>query len=288
MTAMTPVAISFDRILVPTDFSDVSQQALEYAKAIAKRYDSRLFLVHVTEPINVITPPEAAWVDEEGLQERMEQRLEEEGSTLRSEGYCAEAFSVTGAVQREVLGFIQENKVDLIVLGTHSRAGFERFFLGSDAEAILRKAKCPAILVGPKVREITAKVWNPHTILCTTTLDAKSVPVVAYAYQLARASHADFTLLNVEAPGQLAADWVAFERSFREILPEASFLSRSLRTLVSDSAPGQAIVNAAGERHADLIVMGAYPAPTRVTHFAAGTVPQVAAEATCPVMVLHK
>jgi nucleotide-binding universal stress UspA family protein len=54
MAALTQVATSFDRIVIPTDFSDVSQRALEYAKSIAKRYDSRLFLLHVTEPIKQV------------------------------------------------------------------------------------------------------------------------------------------------------------------------------------------------------------------------------------------
>ncbi|HTV03985.1 MAG TPA: universal stress protein [Acidobacteriaceae bacterium] len=288
MDTLTQVATSFDRILVPTDFSDASRHALDYAKAIAKRYDSRLFLAHVTEPINTVTPPEAAWIDEESMEQRLEERLEQVGAALRSEGYWAEAFNVTGAVRSEVLAFINENKVDLIILGTHSRSGFDRFLLGSDAEAILRKVKCPVLLVGPSVTTNPRRAWNPRAILCASTLDPESAWIAAYAYQLARVNHADFTLLNIEDPHQPAADWIAFEHKFRESLPDAAYLNRMLRTLVTDCAPGKAIVDVAEERHADLIVMGAHPASARVTHFAAGTVPQVAAKATCPVMTLHK
>ncbi|HUY81141.1 MAG TPA: universal stress protein [Acidobacteriaceae bacterium] len=288
MDTLTRVVTSLDRILVPTDFSDVSQQALEYAKSIAKRYDSRLFLVHVTEPSNLITPPEAVWIDQQGIQERLEQRLEQAGAGLRSEGYWAEAFSITGAIRKELLTFINENKVDIIVLGTHSKAGFERFLLGSDAETILRKVTCPVVLVGPKVTRTPGQTWNPRNILCATTLDPQSAWIAAYAYQFARLYRADFTLLNIEDPSQPAADWAAFENSFMDSLPGTAFLRRTLRTLVSDCAPGRAIVDVAEERNADLIVMGAHPAPARVTHFAAGTVPQVAAEAICPVMTLHE
>lgn len=288
MATLPQIATSFDRILVPTDFSDVSRPAIEYAKAIAKRYDSRLFLLHVTEPITAITPPEAAWIDQEGIEERLSQRLEQIGSELRSQGYWAEAFSVTGAIRDKILKFIKENKVDLIVLGTHSKVGFERLLLGSDAEAILRKVTCPVILVGPKVNTSSGQSWNPRNILCASTLSPNSAWIAAYAYQLARVNHADFTLLNVEDPAQLAPDWKAFENSFRESLADVTLLSKSLRTLVSDCAPGRAIVDVAEERNADLIVMGAHPAPGRVTHFAAGTIPQVAADATCPIMTLHR
>jgi nucleotide-binding universal stress UspA family protein len=289
MSTLAPVATSFDRILVPTDFSDVSQQALEYAKGIAKRYDSRLFLVHVAEPINVITPPEAAWIDEVSLEQRLEQRIEQAGAELRSEGYWAEAFAVTGGVRHEVLNFINENKVDLIVLGTHSKVGFERFMLGSDAEAILRKVTCPVLLIGPKVKDTPRQVWNPKVVICATTLAPETAWIAAYAYQLARLNHADFTLLNIEDPSREkdGHDWDAFERSFKESLPEAPLLSKTLRTLVSDCPPGRAIVDIAEERNADLIVMGAHSASPHVTHLAAGTVPQVAADAHCPVMTLH-
>lgn len=289
MAALAQVATSFHRILVPTDFSDVSQQALEYAKGIAKRYDSRLFLLHVAEPINVITPPEAAWIDEVSIEERLEQRIEQAGAELRSEGYWAEAFAVTGGVQHEVLNFINENKVDLIVLGTHSKVGFERFMLGSDAEAILRKVKCPVLLIGPKVKDSPHRVWNPKVVICATRLAPASAWIAAYAYQLARLNHADFTLLNIDDPSKAgdSHDWSAFERSFKESLPEAPLLSKILRTLVSDCPPGKAIVDIAEERSADLIVMGALPASPYVTHLVAGTVPQVAAEALCPVMTLH-
>lgn len=290
MTTLAQVATSFDRILVPTDFSDASNQALEYAKGIAKKYDSRLFLVNVSEPINMVTPPEAAWIDEEGIEQRLEQRLDQAGSELRSQGYWAEAFSMTGAIRNEVLTFINENKVDLIVLGTHSRTGFERFLLGSDAEAILRKVKCPVLLVGPKVKDDPNPVWNPKTVICATTLDPESAWIAAFAYQIAKLNHAEFTLLNVEDPTDKHAyrDWNAFEKSFKESAPDVAFLGKSLRTLVSDCAPGMAIADIAEDRNADLIVMGAHPAPARVAHFAAGTVPQVAAEAPCPVMTLHK
>ena len=63
MATMNPVAVTFERILVPTDFSEISQLALEYAKVIAKSGNSELLLVHVSPPVALITPPEAAWID---------------------------------------------------------------------------------------------------------------------------------------------------------------------------------------------------------------------------------
>ncbi len=89
MTTMNPVAVTFEHILVPTDFSDVSQRALEYAKTIAKQGNSELLLVHVDPPLNLITPPEAAWIDGSEIQAMHQEQLKQSGDALVSEGYRA-------------------------------------------------------------------------------------------------------------------------------------------------------------------------------------------------------
>jgi nucleotide-binding universal stress UspA family protein len=140
MATTNPVAVTFERILVPTDFSETSERALEYAKAIARQDNSQLLLVHVSPPMNIITPPEAAWVDVAELETAEQERMEQSGAALRSEGYRARAISLTGALYDELLSAVKQNDVDLIVLGTHGRKGYDRLLLGSDAEAILRQA----------------------------------------------------------------------------------------------------------------------------------------------------
>src|SRR5271165_2342997 len=126
MATTNPVAVTFEHILVPTDFSDVSQRALEYAKTIAKEQNSELMLVHVNPPINLITPLEGAWDEECEIRRQMEEQLEQSGAALRSEGYRARAISITGALYNELLSAIEQYKVDLIVMGTHGKRGLER------------------------------------------------------------------------------------------------------------------------------------------------------------------
>ncbi len=87
MATMNPVAVTFERILVPTDFSEISQRALEYAKAIAKQGNSELLLVHVNPPANLITPPEAAWVDLSEVQSLQEEQLEQSGGRFAFRGF---------------------------------------------------------------------------------------------------------------------------------------------------------------------------------------------------------
>jgi nucleotide-binding universal stress UspA family protein len=154
MITLAPVRVTFERLLVPTDFSDVSERAVEYAKSIAKQYGSQFLLTHVSQPINPIAPPEAMWIDEQAIQQQIEDRLEQRGAELRSEGVQARTISATGLVDAELLSTASKEKVDLIVLGTQALTGLDRLLFGSDAEALLRRANCPVMVIGPKAQPI--------------------------------------------------------------------------------------------------------------------------------------
>jgi nucleotide-binding universal stress UspA family protein len=116
VTSPIPATIAFERILIPTDFSDTSQRAVEYAKSFARRYGSHLLLAHVNQPANPITPPENIWIDQGMSQEQIEEQLEQIGAELRSEGFQAQTISVTGTVQSELLSLATKERADLIVI----------------------------------------------------------------------------------------------------------------------------------------------------------------------------
>ena len=287
MATMNPVAVTFERILVPTDFSEISQRALEYAKVIAKLGNSELLLVHVTPPIDLITPPEAAWVDLSEVQSLHEEQLEQSCAAVRSEGFRTQAISVTGPLYEELLSTVKQYKADLIVLGTHGKRGLERLLLGSDAEAVLRQAHCPVLSVGPAVPPLQDKAWRIREIICAMTLEPRSAEVVAYAHKLAGLHQAELVLFHVKSSNDVEdeAGWGSFEESFYRYVPEDFGKSSQLRTRVA-SSPGTSIVDLAKQRGSDLIVMGAHPASSVATHLARGTAAKVVAEAACPVMTL--
>jgi len=139
----------FERILVATDFSDGSQQALEYALRIAEKFDSELTLVHVWEapsyayatdlylPVDVMASLEGAAVA----------RLEQATTELKARFPGAKSRLHTGSPWQEVLGAATEVKADLIVMGTHGRRGLERALLGSVAERVVRMSRVPVLTV---------------------------------------------------------------------------------------------------------------------------------------------
>lgn len=289
MTTSTPTKVTFERILIPTDFSDISDRAVGYAKSIAKQANSQLLLAHVNPPVNPIAPPEAGWVDQEAIFQRFEERLEQIGAALQSEGFRAKAISLTGPLQDEIRSVVKQENVDLIVLGTRAKKGFERLMFGSDAEAVLRHVSCPVLTIGPAVPEPTDQLWPPKNVVCATTLAAGSARIAAYAYTLACHFGSRFALFHVHAAGQSHADdWESFEYLFKQQLPVDLHPESSFLTLLSKESPATKITDFAKRRAADLIVMGAYTASAAATHFAHGTASEVFAEAPCPVMTLHE
>ncbi len=288
MPTINPAAVTFEHIVVPTDFSEISQRALEYAKVIAKLGNSELLLVHVNAPIDLITPPEAAWVDQSAVQSLQEEQLEQSGAALRSEGFRAQAISVTGPLHDELLSIVKQYKADLIVLGTHGKKGVERLLLGSDAEAVLRQAHCPVLSVGPAVPNLQGKTWRIREVICATNLKPRSAEVVAYAHKLAALYEAELVLFHVKSSSEPEADvdWVSFEEAFHHYIPEDLGTHSWLRTRLASASPATNIVDLAKRRGSDLIVMGAHPTSAMATHLPRGTAAKVLTEAPCPVMTI--
>ncbi len=287
MATLNSVAVTFEHILVPTDFSDASQRALDYAKAIAKQENAELLLIHVAPPLNLIAPPEAAWIDESEIQSLQEQQLEQSGAALRSDGYRAQTISATGSLRSEILTAVAQYIIDLIVLGTHGRKGLERLLMGSDAEGILRRARCPVLSVGPAVPPLRAATWRLREIVCATTFDPNTAEMVAFAHKFAALHEAELVLFHIKATSEeKSVDWASFEAAFHQYVPVELGTHSLLRARLASTAPGTNIVEFARQRGSDLIVMGARPTSMLATHLPRGTAAKVLAEAPCPVMTL--
>lgn len=130
MTNTATAQIAFKQILVPTDLSDVSRRALEYAKEIARKFGSRIVVTHVSQCLKPFTQPEDLWMDQRAqeLEQLIEKQVEQIGEELRSEGFQAQIASVAGVVAGQVLELARREKTDLIILDTEAKKGLERLF----------------------------------------------------------------------------------------------------------------------------------------------------------------
>ena len=132
-------------ILHPTDFSDRSEHAFHLACALARDYGARLVVLHVTaHPVigygEGVLPPDPEELARHAWDEL--NRLEVPGGSVRAERRLEEGDPVS-----EILRVAGESGADLVVMGTHGRTGLPRLLMGSVAELVVRKAKCPVLTV---------------------------------------------------------------------------------------------------------------------------------------------
>lgn len=125
MSAITPTQISFRQILIATDLSDASANALNYAKAIAKRFASHMVLVHVCHPVSHLTIPQGGWIEDPATLRGEEEKTYALRTKLRGEGYEDDAITTYGQIEHEILSLAKADGADLVVLGTHPRLLFE-------------------------------------------------------------------------------------------------------------------------------------------------------------------
>jgi nucleotide-binding universal stress UspA family protein len=152
-------------ILCPTDFSDHSEDAFQVACALARDYGARLIVLHV---LYAVKPPGADGDAEQGgspWPEDYQDSLREKLARLRS-SYPAvrlEHRLREGGAAEEILSMADEYRCDLIVMGTHGRTGLDRVLMGSVAEEVLRRARCPVLAVKhPPARQPREPVWAEY------------------------------------------------------------------------------------------------------------------------------
>jgi nucleotide-binding universal stress UspA family protein len=143
----------FKTILVATDFSQTSEYALEYARALATSFGSKLHVLHVVpDPMIASAWSEAYAYDLTALGERLrldaERQLAEKALTIREVAVTTEAL--VGRPAAIIVLTAAERGADLIVMGTHGRSGVTHFFMGSVAERVVRSAPCPVLTVGER------------------------------------------------------------------------------------------------------------------------------------------
>ena len=143
--------IKLERILVPTDFSDCAKQAVDYGSELAKRFGAELHLLHVVQPIAMAYVYGAA-IPEEVLhpEEPAEKELNEVEIPDVEHISRVERSIQSGTPFVEIVRCAKQNKMDLIVIGTHGHTGLNHMLLGSVAEKVVRKASCPVLTVRPE------------------------------------------------------------------------------------------------------------------------------------------
>jgi nucleotide-binding universal stress UspA family protein len=126
----------FQNILIPTDFSGSAEQAVQHALALAAREQAQILLLHVLPSLGV-----------PGTEDRRQATAEQWLQDLaRQASVSADTLVVWGDPAAEICRVAQERQSDLIAMSTHGRTGRALAFIGSVADAVVRRAPCAVLI----------------------------------------------------------------------------------------------------------------------------------------------
>lgn len=284
-------AFQFQRILVATDFSAGARAAFDCALSIARRYQSKVFLVHVV-PGEVLQ-----YVSPEGAKEVIQQAKKFAAREMRR---MMEDADCAGMVHEEILcgsgvwpllqEFGKKHDVDLVVAGTHGRSAAKRQLLGSVTEAIFRLAECPIMTVTAHTEKPGLAADGIDRILYATNFKPHSERAAAYAHSLEREYRARLTVLHVvedqqqshEGSQGILRDFML--RRMRKGLPTECVGNCEPEFQVRFGDAGEQILSVAREQHSDLIILGLRAGVHTEGQLPSAIAYKVVCQAPCPVL----
>jgi nucleotide-binding universal stress UspA family protein len=282
------------KILVTTDFSEVSDRALDYAIALARRYDARIYLAHVITPDPFqFAEPQLAQATYEKVRQAAEEGITDILISGKLRGVPHEVLMEEGNVWPTLDKLITEHEIDLVVVGTHGRGKVQKILIGSVAEEIFRQADCAVLTVGPGVKGDTAREVELKSILFATDFGPGAEKAAAHAFSLAQEHDARVTLLHViESAAAYTEESVARQREInvvrmKQLMPAGSENWCKPEFRVTFGSAVEEILIAAREAKADLVVMGAKARRSLAGHVPLTIAYNVVTKAPCPVLTVR-
>jgi nucleotide-binding universal stress UspA family protein len=298
--------VEIRRILCPVDLSEFSHHALDQARALAKWYEADITVLHVSGVPPPVAPPAGIVEAYPPLPLPDSQQVSEEvrrfcGLDDALEAQRIRVVVVAGSPAPEIVKHAAALPADLLVMGTHGRSGFERLFLGSVTEKVLRSVRVPVLTVPPPVQRVGAVLYK--TILCPVEFSDPSTRALEYALRLAKEADARVILLHsIEA---LADETVLGDVSHFSVREYYRYLEEDARARLKSAVPEGArvwctpeervvfgkpyaiILQTAEEVNADIIVMGVHGRGALNRFLFGSTTYHVIREARCPVLTLR-
>ena len=269
-------------ILVPTDFSPVSIEAIEAAKNVAHYFGATIHLVHVHHeqyPVTFMGPVfsagRPALTFEEHRRETLRGALEELARRCELPAAGNLHLREGAVVFHEVCRLAKELPADLIVMPTHGRTGLKHVFLGSTAERVVQHAPCPVLVTreretrSRRKRSTEDAADRMKTILVPVDFSDASVQAMKYAIEFARRVPAQLVVFHAAYLGDMASvDGLVAQRvadltkiakddatrRMREFVGLVKFQGVKYETVVQTGRPVSEICDFAQEREVDLII----------------------------------
>lgn len=145
--------IEFKRILYPVDLSESSDKMIPYVLSVAKKFDSKIYILFAARVFEYYSSmyvpyPSISSFENEviaGAEKRLYEFVDEHFSQYAN----TKAVVVAGDASEEIINYIQEHHIDLVIMGTHGRKGMDKILFGSVAERVLKTSPVPVMVVNP-------------------------------------------------------------------------------------------------------------------------------------------
>ncbi len=194
------------KILVPYDFSKTAEHALRFAVDVAGQAKGTIYLVIVIElPVlhdSVLMPVldfESQLLKE--LQEKAEKRLGAVAEKHRERGVKIVQQVLFGAVVHTICDYAGKGEIDLIIMGSHGASGVREFFIGSNAEKLVRLSSVPVLIVKESIKGPIKNIVFPNTLD-----DKGQEELVMKVRALQHFFHAHLYLVRINTPFNFSSD----------------------------------------------------------------------------------
>jgi nucleotide-binding universal stress UspA family protein len=275
--------VRFKNILFATDLAASSASAQAYALLLAQMFGSHLFVLYVQTGPGLSPRYHGAWAS--GSHKGETSAIAELEDFFRSSQVPFTLLIEPGEVPEVLNRVVDENAIDLVILGTHGRKGFSHVLLGSMAENVSRSSTCPVITVGP--RGGIGFENSLRTIVYATDFSEESRQALPYAVSLAQEFHSQLVILHV-APDHMVVDRLHVEEylmnRLKNLAPQNRFPWCTLKHVVKFGQPGRQILKAAEDENAGLVVVGLHSSVEFTSHFPERLSYSIVCDAPCPVM----
>jgi nucleotide-binding universal stress UspA family protein len=246
---------SLKTIVVATDLDGRSEAALEYARKIASAYGARIVLAHGLDPMDYASVEAVPGKILEGLPEQARGVLGKMAAELIREGIHSHSEIRQGTVAQILVDVAKQYHAGLIIVGTEGRQGAGPVVVGAVAEQLVRMAPCAVMAVAADYNAGAFRPTPGGPIMLAMEKNEVTPAAVATACSLAEVFQRTLLVMHARRPAEAAA----FLNPGATTLEQFGVQGNGrfpVRCVVKDGKPGDAIVEAIGQYHPSVLVVG--------------------------------
>ncbi len=293
--------VQIKNIICLTDLSEFSNRTIDYGLALAKKFDSKLYLSHIVE-IPPIALYAEAYINPIEQQNEFINYAHKAMEDLAGDNEVQwEPLITVGHTVSEISRLVSEKNIDLAISASHGRSGLKRLVLGSVTEELMRTLSCPLLVVrgAEESRDEKPPAFCLDKIMVGCDFSADSTLAFNYALSLARQFQSELHLVHVVEPPTYQNIFRPGEEGEKKYYEDLQgFLGKKLKNMISQDAgerctprtellegqPYTEIIDYAGKNDINLIVLGLRGHGLVETLFMGSTTDRVMRRAPCPVL----